>query len=973
MATANRTNHLSTALVLLMIISALAPLFANHAGHDVQLEPESNSGKQLPEISMPSQTGARAPCSVVQNDGGTTGDAGNTSATAKMMGTDPTISSSPGCLDSADMDDWYNITLSNNQRLDVDMVGPASADFDLMLHDGTFYYAISENLDSNETISFTTNSTNGGVYYVRAYVYSGDGNYNLDYQTTDLSSAPDLTITNVSGPANATAGDTVSLSYNLSNVGAGDYTPGNDPVNLTGWLSVNNIISTFDLEMEGNSTIPSVSVGQSILGSLSVTVPIDQDSGAFFWGVMVDAENNLGELSDDNNSAASPAAANITALACTVIDDAGTGGDVGDDKGNAHFLGDQFSGVVTGCLSSDDSSDFYEIHVHRDQNISAVLTMDSDVDFDLILMNQSTVMAIDGSYNVTEGHHENVTNVGTASDLTEGDYVLQVDRWSGLGNYTLEIWVNGTAWVAPYDCGPDSDWGQPNYDAGPIRDTAYQVGDNPDTMGRGCLDPSDTADAYGFSLSGMMGTTVELESDNGTDMYIQLYSTENGIDELVDEMYMNNGVALVDTTSLTTNDLDGGYYIIVNANQTGDDWESGWYNLTFTPIAAPLPDLAITQVTCPSITETTGYNAFFGAEISSMGGPMESANFDWEMNLIHENGTTVLALLSGSYSNSLDGYPNDGDNGKIIAEGGQIMLDSSLITTGNYTCVLTVDGADVIAESNESNNVFTSELFEIINEDELYADDVDRDGVPNDLDGCPTTPGNSWQDRLGCMDNDGDGYSNGGDAFIYEITQWNDTDGDFFGDNNGPDDYNGDDCPNEPGIMAGTNGTGCPIWVPDVAENDADGDGVPDATDLCADTPPGVDRNLLGCPDSDGDGVYDNDDDCPSTPAETEVDPINGCALETDGDTDNNQSGSTDDSSNAMLYIMIAAGAVLLLVVVLGLTVVLRSRGGGGSDPTEQAWATAISPEQQAYEQQLTDMGYTAEQARAYASQYFQN
>ena len=74
-----------------------------------------------------------------------------------------------------------------------------------------------------------------------------------------------------------------------------------------------------------------------------------------------------------------------------------------------------------------------------------------------------------------------------------------------------------------------------------------------------------------------------------------------------------------------------------------------------------------------------------------------------------------------------------------------------------------------------------------------------------------------------------------------------------------------------------------------------------------------------------------------------------------------------------MLYIMIAAGAVLLLVVVLGLTVVLRSRGGGGSDPTEQAWATAISPEQQAYEQQLTDMGYTAEQARAYASQYFQN
>jgi hypothetical protein len=94
---------------------------------------------------------------------------------------------------------------------------------------------------------------------------------------------------------------------------------------------------------------------------------------------------------------------------------------------------------------------------------------------------------------------------------------------------------------------------------------------------------------------------------------------------------------------------------------------------------------------------------------------------------------------------------------------------------------------------------------------------------------------------------------------------------------------------------------------------------------------------------------------------------------ETD-DTDNDQTGdaesSTEGESNTMLYIMVAAGVVLLLVIVLGVSLVMRSSGGG--DPTEQAWATAISPEQQAYEQQLIGMGYTAEQARAYASQYFQ-
>ena len=82
--------------------------------------------------------------------------------------------------------------------------------------------------------------------------------------------------------------------------------------------------------------------------------------------------------------------------------------------------------------------------------------------------------------------------------------------------------------------------------------------------------------------------------------------------------------------------------------------------------------------------------------------------------------------------------------------------------------------------------------------------------------------------------------------------------------------------------------------------------------------------------------------------------------------------GASGDGDDTMFYIMIAAGVVLVLVVVLALTLVVRSKGGS-SDPTEQAWASAISPEQQAYEQQLVGMGYTAEQARAYASQYFQN
>ena len=59
---------------------------------------------------------------------------------------------------------------------------------------------------------------------------------------------------------------------------------------------------------------------------------------------------------------------------------------------------------------------------------------------------------------------------------------------------------------------------------------------------------------------------------------------------------------------------------------------------------------------------------------------------------------------------------------------------------------------------------------------------------------------------------------------------------------------------------------------------DRDGDGVPDNTDLCPDTP-GL-KTLDGCPDSDGDGIADKDDMCPTIFGFKEFD---GCK-DTDGD-----------------------------------------------------------------------------------------
>ena len=76
---------------------------------------------------------------------------------------------------------------------------------------------------------------------------------------------------------------------------------------------------------------------------------------------------------------------------------------------------------------------------------------------------------------------------------------------------------------------------------------------------------------------------------------------------------------------------------------------------------------------------------------------------------------------------------------------------------------------------------------------------------------------------------------------------------------------------------------------------DADGDGVPDADDLCPNTPNAENVNADGCSDSqlddDGDGVFNNADLCPSTPSGSMAD-ANGCS---DDQKDTDEDGITDD------------------------------------------------------------------------------
>ena len=99
-------------------------------------------------------------------------------------------------------------------------------------------------------------------------------------------------------------------------------------------------------------------------------------------------------------------------------------------------------------------------------------------------------------------------------------------------------------------------------------------------------------------------------------------------------------------------------------------------------------------------------------------------------------------------------------------------------------------------------------------------------------------------------------------------TKPKDADGDGVADKN-------DKCANTPAGVA-VDATGCPL--------DSDRDGVADYQDKCANTPAGVTVDSTGCPvDSDKDGVADYLDKCANTPAGVKVD-ATGCPMDSDGD-----------------------------------------------------------------------------------------
>ena len=1073
---------------------------------------------ERPTLVSSSSTSGRAPCPAIQNDGGTAGDAGNETATAKSIGTDPTTTFQ-GCVDSTDRRDWYEIQISQGYNVDIVLTFTAQ-NYNLGIHNGThwvdtsvngnnvyeervstvgtrydsvggtFYISAEQssgdgnydietwanksvnctewgsqddantggdapehytmnptNMGSNVTATYTgcldeddkydvfafdvpsdhmieaslnydepsndydlylldsngtqvdsstrysgtesvsTSDTSeeaiGGTYYINVSAYSGKGNYTLDIWTNYSVPLPEFELEQLDSSGNTNLGESYFVNLTINNTGRLNAT---DTFDVEVYLSTDTILSKFD-HLIGSSTVAGIDIGVAASVPIQGTIPTNIVQGTYNLIVALDTSDVILELDEDNNEVlrSSQITVGTVVTSCPGQNDAKSSTDAGDASSTLVDLGQAADVEFRGCMDENDRRDNYRITVPAGENLNITLVNppDGDIWGDLVWDGNNT--SIDNSFEL--GGDEYLSTWDTEFNGTGGTFTLMLN-WTdvrigffgrytgGAGDYRIIIGEPDEEYVVPFSCAGFSDAGT-GTDAGTDMDDPIPIGENPTLDGQGCLSGQDTSDAYQFRLSDYNNVRVMFQPDSGTNFTANLYDAEGNM------VPGWNGTEWTSINDMAHEGQNEEYFLVVDSTNS-----NGYYNVSINTLDPVDSDLAVSNLSC-GMDMISNEELFYSFEISNLRGPT-LGEFEWALELVDNDGILV-ELLDSSVESTNATY---GEN--VLTRSSSKFIDSN-ITSGIYSCIVMVNIDQVFEEIEIENNILRGDNFSIQNEEELWANDADRDGYNTTdtgdsiVDACPDKYGESWGDRYGCADLDGDGWSNSNDFDPFDETQWVDEDGDEFGDNSSG--TFGDQCPGVPGVENGDGGDGCPEFF-----IDTDGDGVQDSDDDCDATPTGATVDENGCEvDTDGDGVADSIDNCQETTPGVNVDD-NGCEIiDGSGGADNNDDGSdnnegagsedseeesTEDSSESGSNAMMIGGIGFGVVIIILLTLLVVKKGRGENEFTGDSYANAvfdhqmegmaeISSEQLAYEQQLIAHGYPPEQARAYADQYF--
>ena len=903
-----------------------------------------------------------------QDDAGLGADAPQDEANASTpMGTNVTASYT-GCIDGIDGNDVFSFNVPANHTLDATLILNESVAVYIELVDGNLGfidYAYSFGTTEGSVSTFGTSYDGvGGTYYVNLS-RSGTGvDWSLDIWTNYSTPAPNLVIDNITAPLIASAGNSITLDVEVNNTGT-QLAPASL---LTAWLSVEGTLADHDIEI-GNMSVPALDINESGLFQFTLVIPSNTPGGNYSIIAMIDSDEQIDEKSESDNTAESFELILIDskATSCPTQDDAMSGGDAGEDEATALYLGMDISTTIYACVHKDiDDDDWFEIEVSPGLNLTVTLVNSADQDADVYLHDDQGVWFERGFLGGSSDETVSTAD-STGFSGTGGTFFISVQSWSSLGIYTLIIETEGVD-SDSFNCGQQDDLGiGEDAPAG----NGIDIGQNPTTSGEGCFSGFDESDVFSFTVNDGKNFQIEFTADSALAFTATLTDVSGNVIAYAD----NASYGTVFTSFGTEFEGKTKDYVLVIDSNGG----AGFYNLSIEGLDSAPADIAISSLVCPT-DHTSGSEVQITWELVSLRGNANAATITLYLDLIDLDGEEIGRIAVQTITVS-------GEYNTTFGSGGESYTTLEERVSGIYNCRLTIDVDNVLMESNESNNQAIGTPFFIQNEEELWANDVDRDGFNTTdsgdgiVDDCPTTYGDSTIDRVGCADLDGDGVSNLNDLWPFEPSQSLDTDGDSYGDN--PEGLDGDACPEVAGVANGDGGDGCPA-----IDTDADNDGVEDINDQCPETPEGTVVGIDGCETDDGQTNQDE-----NSTVDTNV--TLGSNV-TDGGEDNtnpNEDGGDDTTdgaqSNSEIFGMdtvtigIIAGAIV--IILFSLVLIVRGRGGNSGEDKlfeqqQMAYASitglpaadpSITPEQLAYEQQLLAAGYPADYARTYADQHF--
>ena len=690
----------------------------------------------------------------------------------------------------------------------------------------------------------------------------------------------------------------------------------------------NDIVEAIDLDASGNTYVCGYYYGNTNFGTISLNSPSNNNG---FVG-KIDSHGNWLWVQNIGNS---------NSAVCWDLDV--------DDGGNISITGTFENSAILGSiyLSSYGSYDIYVAKLNTNGNwLWAKNAGSTDGD-------QGKGVAIDNSGNVyITGHYFDTCNMGAnilshqggedwfiAKLDTNGNWVWSTELYGNHYDVGEGIDVNDNGDIAvvgysSYDIYVGNfGWQYPNYRSSTARRIFVATLDNNGSFTSGVYLGSHTnQDSYAedvvidnsgiVTLTGRMDTRLSWKGSwmyaggaSGWDCFVAsfAYNPHNSSTPLNEMNFLSIGGQSADFCwSIDRDDISGEIIVSGDFNDVGSAGgfsisSHGGIDAFFATLTSNASSFNVNSAHTFGATDNDhGKAAAIHNGLIVYGGTFGVGGYDDQgtINLTGTGYTDGWIISYGSdsdgdgFTDSSDAFPNDpsqwsdldgdgfGDN--ISGFQGDDCPDvfGNSTASGYFGCA---DGdGDGWADDHDD-----------LPEEPTQWSDADQDGYGDNLSGkspdsCPTVWGNSTRDMFGCPDMDGDGQSNANDDFSNNPTQWEDHDGDGFGDNISG--FQGDACPEVFGD-SWRNLIGCPDsdgdgWADDedaIPNNptqhlDSDGDGFGDningtEVDSCPNRLGNSTIDRYGCPDNDGDGISNDVDDCPTVFG---IFP-NGCP-DTDGD-----------------------------------------------------------------------------------------